>query len=331
MSETQPHSPRQVLLGLFILFQLGFLIVSNFLGLINSIPSEIADKPKQLLNRVAPGFASKSGHGWEWSEQAQTNLGHWAQLTGQDQAWSLFAPGVSRATGFPAVVLLFDEPPTTGPSIPGTIFAYDAKNGFHLWSEWGAPLGRQPSLPLAGNVGVLGASNPWEALTLHAAHQFRDAEASPRAIMLLSDNEPADVHNYIRFGKSRLRRYEGQFYLNPQPKDDETPDELASRLTKVVRDLQSDYHAPLVEYLKWKRAMWMKEHPDAPAPTQVILMHRLYRICEPKEGRGLLEPHGWEGPLLVPMIRWQPAPPNDHTYLLEPFDFTDQRFYTVPR
>lgn len=280
-----PHSPRQVLLGLFILFQLGFLFVSNFLGAINWVPSQLPDTPKQLLNRVAP-LGDKNRHGWHWSEQVQTNLSNWAQVTGQDQAWSLFAPGVSKQTGFPAVMLLFDDPPTKGPSLPGTMFTFDAANGFHL-------------------CGV---------------------EALPRAVMLLSDNEPADVHDYIRFGKSRLRRYEGQFYINPQPKDGETEDELASRLTQVVRELHADYRPALVEYLKWKRATWKLAHPDEPAPKQVILMHRLYRICEPKDERGLLEPHGWEGPLLVPMIRGLPAPQDDNDLLLEPFDFTDQRF-----
>jgi hypothetical protein len=288
MSDVRPHSPRQVLLGLFILFQLGFMIVANLLGFIKWAPTEATDKPKALINRVAPGFADKQRHGWYWTEELETNLRRYAQLTGQDQNWSLFAPGVAKATGFPAVVLLFDDPPESGPSIPGAILAFDKTNGFNVGADW-------KSLPL-------------------------------RAEMLLSENEPLDIHAYIRVGKCRLRRYESQFYINPQPNENESPDDLAARLTRRMRRLINEYHDPTFAYVKWRHDTWKRDHPDEPAPKQVLLVHRLYRIHGPEE-----EP-GWDGPLLIPMFRWQPdAKRSDNQYPLEAFDFTEQRFTPVSR
>ena len=319
-------SPRQVLLGLFILFQLGFLIASNLIGFITWAPSEATAERRKLLDRVAPGFVDERGHAWHWLDQVDANLRRWTQLTGQDQQWSLFAPGVATATGFPAVLLLWDDPPSEGPSIPGTMFAYDAKNGFALCTDWNIPTPREPSLPLAEFVGLWAASNPVELLGLQAMNEVRHAAAKPRVAFLLSENEPVDIHDFIRVGKSRIRRYEGKLYLNMQPDDKETPDELAARFKRRTRRLVQEYHDVAVAYLRQRVKAWQRAHPDQAAPKQVILLHRLYRIRGPEEERG------WEGPVLIPLLRWQPdAPRNANDYPVEPFDVADQRFYPLSR
>ena len=156
-----PASPRQVLLGVFILFQLAFLVVANLLGFVQWVPTEVTGEPKKLISRVAPDFANESGHGWQWADQLETNIRRWTQLTGQDQAWSLFAPSVGKATGFPAVLLIFDDPPNEGPSLKGIPFNFDQSLGFHLNFE----------------------------------------RATTKVELLLSENEPKDIHSFLRIGK----------------------------------------------------------------------------------------------------------------------------------
>ncbi len=329
MSEQQESagsaSPRQVLLGLFILFQLAFLFVNNFLDLIKWAPTEMKGEPKKAVNRLAPGFAEEQGHTWEWTQQIDTNIRRWVQLTGQDQAWALFAPSVSKSTGFPAVVLLWDRPSEDGPGLPGSFVTYDERNGFNFCGLWERP-GEAPSLRAHGMLGLLAANTSWDRLAFVAAQSERTA-GTP--ILLLSPNEPIDLSNYFRVGKCRVRRYDGQFYFNPQPygKFDEPPSEpeppetLAERLSRRTKRLLRDYHDPALEYLRWRLRAWENENPGQAKPKQVLLVHRFYRIHGPDEQRG------WDGPYTVPIARWQP----DMRILslankLEPFDFTQSKF-----
>jgi hypothetical protein len=316
----RPHSPRQLMLGLFILFQLGFLIVYNLLGFIKSVPADLNDEPKKLVNRVAPGFTEKRRHGWAWADEVETNGYRYEQLTGQGQDWKLFAPGVAKTTGFPAVVLLFDQPLDEGLNIPGAMFAFHETNGFNLCTDWRPPTAPEPTLILASGLGILAATNPFEAIALHAVNHERITTPRPRVEVMLSDNEPTDIHAYIRFGQCRLRRYESQFYINPKRRDGESTDDLARRLNEEIRDLIKDYHGPILAYLRWRRDAWMRDHPGEPTPKQVLLMHRLYRIHGPNEE------HGWDGPFVLPMLRWQPNGVRGDSKLLEPFDFSDYRF-----
>jgi hypothetical protein len=81
----QPPSLWQRLVGLFVLFQLLFLLATNvFFLLYHSMPQE----PEQ---RTAATEAARS-------LPALTNP--YAQLTGQLQGWSLFAPNVPRHAAF---------------------------------------------------------------------------------------------------------------------------------------------------------------------------------------------------------------------------------------
>src|SRR5262245_44396940 len=67
MSEnTKPASPRQALLGLFILVQIAFLFLANVLGFVQWFPTLEHDGANKLINRVAPRFAEKQGHAWQW-------------------------------------------------------------------------------------------------------------------------------------------------------------------------------------------------------------------------------------------------------------------------
>jgi len=338
-----PASPRQFLLGAFILFQLAFLIVSNLLGIIKYAPSDMPARPKKLVSVAIRDFAGEAGHGWKWAEQVEDNLTRWTQLTGQDQAWSLFAPTVAEATGFPCVLLTWDEPTWDQPMMPGTMFAYDEKNGFHLCAPWDPPR-REPSLSTARRLGILAATNPWEALHLHTVQETQEKAPLPRVKMLISDNEPDDIHNYFRTGKCRLRRFEGQVYVTLQPREKaaatekkpkimETPDEVASESTRRVRRVVNDWHDVTLAYMKWRVKMWQAANPLEPGPKQVILFQRYYRIHGPQtdDAGKFLEERGWDSPVLWPIARWQPQHPNPNTsgWVLEYYDYTDRRFVPI--
>lgn len=318
-------SPRQVLLGLFILFQLAFLFVNNLLDFVKWAPTEMKGEPKKAVNRLVPGFAEEQGHTWQWADQIETNIRRWVQLTGQDQAWSLFAPSVSMGTGFPAVVLLWDDPNEDHTQLPHCFVTFDERNGFNICGLWDRPH-ETPSLHTHAMLGALAATNALERLAFATAQEQRTA-GSPK--LLLSPNEPNDIDKYLRLGNCRVRRYDGQIYFNPQPYskyDDppnkpEPPETLAERLSRRTKRVLGDYHDPALAYLRWRLRAWEAENPDHAKPKQVLLMQRFYRI------RGPDEPRGWDGPYTIPVARWQPETRIVNlANKLEPFDFTLHRF-----
>jgi hypothetical protein len=282
-----PASPRQVALGLFILFQLAFLVVSNVLGFIRSVgPEHLKDEPKKLVNRLVPKFADEEGHIWSWSEKIEAGPRRWMQLTGQDQDWSLFS-SAGKATGFPVVLLLWDDAPPAGPSIPNGKLEYNARDGFNLIPPWHDP--------------------PPDSV-----------------VWLPSENAPLDPNNYFKFGKVRVRRYEGEFYLDALPYRDEPRDEAEARMTRRMQKLVRNSDDPALRYLQWRLMAWQRAHPDQPRPRQVLLLERFYRIHGPDE------PRGWDGPFLVPQARWLPDTQEEKgRYRVEPFDYADQRFHPL--
>ncbi|HZZ82131.1 MAG TPA: hypothetical protein VFE62_26770 [Gemmataceae bacterium] len=281
-----PASPRQVLLGLFILFQLAFLILSNMVGMVQWVATDsgLKDKPKMFVDQLAPKFTSKEGHLWTWCDRVETGTRRWTQLTGQDQDWSLFSPGTSKATGVPILLMSWDHPTISGPSIKGSKLDYDAKLGFNLVTAWGK--------------------------------QIPDDFA-----WLPSENAPEDDKNYVKFGKARIRRVEGQFYMNALPYDDDKRTDVEARLTRRMQELLRDNHDGVLRYMQWRVRSWLRAHPGETEPRQVMLMEQFYRIHDPGE------PLGWDGPMLLPQVLWMPkAEPLAGKYLLEPFNYSTQRF-----
>jgi hypothetical protein len=267
-----------VLLGLFILCQLGFLFLANALGFVTSIPKYAPDKPARLINRLAPPGSDDKRPGFQGIEN---NLRWWTQLSGQDQEWALFAPDVGKLSAFPCVLLLWDETLADQPGVNGVLLSFDAKNGFDL----------------------------------------RLDAFAPHVHLLLSDNEPPDVNGYFRIGNCRLRRYEGQLHVPAQPQARDTPAQTAARMNERVQYLRDQYHDLALAYVRWRVDTWRLDHAEKSVPKQVILGERSYCIHDPDE------PRGWDGPQLIPLLRWFPwekvdtLPPPP-----EMFDFNQQRF-----
>lgn len=318
-------SPRQALLGVFILFQIGFLVVANLLGFMRWVPAELNEKQRALLRQAAPGFQDEGTHGHQWAERVDTAVNRLAQLTGQEQNWMLYTP-VSKATGFPAVVLVWDDEEIDDSVVlPGTMFAFDKKNGCNLCATWNTG-GREPTVKTMGHLGMLAAGSPWEAVHLAALANLREEDQATRIEMVLSDNEPKDLRFFVRFGHCRLRRYEGQFYMNLQPEDHDEPEAAAERMSRRTRKFVSEWHDHALHYLKWHLARWEKAHPDRRRPDQVLLVERFYRILPPPV-KPDDPPRGWDGPVLYPIARWRPGRIDDGFHRLEPFDFTERRFF----
>jgi hypothetical protein len=147
--------------------------------------------------------------------------------------------------------------------------------------------------------------------------------ATPR-VYLLSDNEPADVNRYARFGRFRLRKYEE--ILSPELYV--STDKVAGQMKDIWKDRlknQVDEEARAIKsYLRWRWDRYSAQHQELPEPTQVILHVRTYRIPAPPGP----DPWTWGGPDECPMARWRPRSADSSLEVYDPvadrFDSLDE-------
>jgi hypothetical protein len=104
------------LLGLFVLGQAAFLLAANA-GTLLTLPPEAAGRLAPFLREPAEGL--RAGEWGKVVRSANAHTQRWADLTGQAQAWSLFAPDVTDYVPFVALELRWDagEPPRRLPSL----------------------------------------------------------------------------------------------------------------------------------------------------------------------------------------------------------------------
>jgi hypothetical protein len=301
-SPTAGHSPRQVVLGLFIVGQLAFLVLYNLIQLCQDAQARLNSTTAAVVDRIVPGYSKKSGHAWMILDEVYTPLRRWGQLTGQDQSWSLFAPGVAKVTGFPAVRFSWEDAPTSA---------------------------RAVACPL----GLLAATHPLEVAALELAARETPSAAPPQAEeLLLSDNEPANRHHFWRVGRFRTRRYESNLIVYLSRRNGDTDDkaetqvEAHERWNGSIRDHISENGDQMLAYLKWRLAVWQKQHPDRPAPRQLILVERIYTILPPDDKTGAI----WDGPRTLPLMRWQPHAVWQSGYRpIEKYNPVTQQFETM--
>ena len=323
-------SPRQVVLGVFVLGQCAFLVVSNLLGIYQDQRSRLDADASRVIERVAPGYVTETGHAWKLPDEISTPLRRWEQLTGQYQAWSLFAPGIYKVTGFPAVVFVWEEPLSAEAlSRPGALLA--ARNGMDA-AAIAALLKLRPDEfdPPAVHIGpglaALAAVHPDAVAHLERLAQDSTRLVRPIAIdLFLSDNEPPDARNFFRFGNFRLRKYESGLVPYLREIDNGEPAATFERWQREIRshvDANTDY---LLTYLKWRTATYERRHPEWGVPRQVILVERNYKMLPPGDESG----RGWDGPTILPLARWQPgATLANGQRRLERFNPVEKRFET---
>jgi hypothetical protein len=334
-------SPRRIILGFFVTFQLAFLVLSNLIGLYQDprpVLNRVDPAASEVLDRVAPGYPSETGHAWRIPDEASTLLRRWAQLTAQDQNWSLFAPGVYTVTGFPAVLFVWEEP-LSAEALARTTTLLAARDGCDA-AALATLLDLQPgefdppAVQMGPGLAPLALAHPEVVGDLQQlAH---DDTRTVRPVMIdlfLSDNEPADARRFVRLGQFRLRRYEGgvipylREQLDKEGKATEEPAAMRERWRGEIRTHVENNTDFLLIYLKWRMAVYRERHPDRPQPRQVILIERGYKILAPELREEAGDP--WIGPTMVALARWQPdakLAPGQRP--LERYNLVDKRFET---
>jgi hypothetical protein len=280
-----PASPRQVVLGLLVIGQLVFLFVANFLGFYHDARPQMPDEVKEVVEVIVPGYASEQGHAWKLPEEWATVTRRWSQLTGQDERWSLFAPGIYKVTGFPAVALIWQQEPTPARSIARRLALQDAP----------------PAYAAGPALAQLAAASPYESAVLTLASQLPEDRPPPRIELMRSENEPADRRHFVRVGNFRLRRLETSLIPYLYVRSDESYPAVCERWTTAVRDHVNRNAEAIYAYMRWRLAQYQAQHPDEPQPQQVLLVERVHPILSVDDESGAL----WAGPTVLPLVRWR--------------------------
>jgi hypothetical protein len=268
----------RVALGLFILWQLWFLLTANFVGLAQDTRDSLQAPAAEVVEELAPGWTSNEGAAHKAAAALTAVTERWAQLTGQWQGWSLFAPDLGDECPFPVVELRWDE---AGPWEVGSVVA---------------ALGPGRALGVVALAGAVRPGGPGPA---------RDT------VLLPSPNEPADPQHYFRLGHFRLRRFEGWVTPVLARRADEAEVPARARwLALTDRHLRREWPA-VRAYLRWRTDEYLRDHPGRPAPRQVILHVRRYHIAAPQEAG----PSPWDAPESRPVARWRPGRAVSPEYL----------------
>ncbi len=96
----------QVFLGLFVVWQLLFLLAGNLLG---GFPHGEPDEGEITDCRSAPATGADAVPLQSLIDRTAGVTDYWSSLTGQIQSWWLFAPDVPHMATFPVVELRWDE------------------------------------------------------------------------------------------------------------------------------------------------------------------------------------------------------------------------------
>jgi hypothetical protein len=94
-------------LGLFVVWQLLFLLASNLLSVEDAVRTALHKSPP--AQRLAPDFFDGQGAAHAGLRAAERVTRRWEELTGQGQYWQLFAPDVADVIPFVAVELRWED------------------------------------------------------------------------------------------------------------------------------------------------------------------------------------------------------------------------------
>jgi hypothetical protein len=283
----QPVTTRRVLLGLFVVWQLVFMVVTNF----NDLAAEAADfLPKEWkgnFSAVAPDWPSRRGRLIEASRTVTDLSGKYAMLTGQEQIWSLFS-GAWRGTGFVAVEFRWDDA-TAGPGAPG----------------------KEPVLLLSDN-------EPQSVESFFRWGRFRTRRVETHFEFFGKDREDLPVLSARFVGLLGSPLGQGPV-LAPSTMVFRRSDREA--LENHVRARNDT----ILAYLQWRWRQYRKAHGTAglpPAPAQVIMVFRRYHTREVDDPLPYLE-----GPFSLPIACWRPNVPMEPGWLpVEAYNPDHQQF-----
>src|SRR5438477_625539 len=78
--------------------QLFFLIALNLLTFLEAARPQLKDR--RFVEWLFPGWSRQEGHAYDAAQVVNGLTNRWAELTGQPQDWSLFAPNVTDMIPF---------------------------------------------------------------------------------------------------------------------------------------------------------------------------------------------------------------------------------------
>jgi hypothetical protein len=271
MKAPSPRGPTnvQVLLGLFIVWQLFYLLASNFMKLMDEARPEL--KNNAVIEAVAPGWTEKKGHIHDAEEVLSSVTNRWAQLTAQPQNWKLFSPNLLPHITFLGVELRWD----------------DDLSSISVVARCLAPLM---------------AADSWEALVA----AWVNPQRIPSPIYLPSGNEPADPHCFLRIGKFRLRKYESYIDVVLARGPEDRCDPLDAWRERIERKLRREGDT-IYAYLRWRLRRFESDHPGLPPPKQVILRVRHYCIPAPEAYPQPWQWQEIQVTPAYPIARWRPG------------------------
>ena len=266
----------QVLLGLFVVGQLCFIAAANLLGL---VPHGHKDEGELSDSRQNLPAVGQSGLRQRLVDSAAECTDDWARLTGQVQAWWLFAPEFTKVATFPIVELRWDSQTELSKALKKGSDPFPAKLSIR----------QKPDKPESAVGGLTPFSTP--------------SKPVPAPVYLQSVIEPADPLCYFRppGSNDRLFHYEIRLGLIMNSWEQGLVDQHPDRFRQMFRERLRRQWKSIRAYLRWRMQEFMAVHPNVSLPTQAILIIRIFRSPAPGQ------PIAWEGPTDVPFARWQLA------------------------
>jgi hypothetical protein len=236
----------QVLLGLFVTWQLIFLLAANLLSF---FPYGEPQEGELSDSRRRPAMADSNGPVQDAINGVTAITRRWEYWTGQVQVWSLFAPTFPTQASFPVVELRWQDEDRLGSA-------------------------------LAHSLSPLATGGILEGPALWAAAQ-QDQTLPP--VRLRSVFEPEDRHEYFRPPGSfdRFFHYEMRLGLILLPWGEIPVENCPDEWRRAIEDRVRRQRRSLRAYLQWRVRQFQQEHPELPPPKQAVLSMRLYRTPLP--------------------------------------------------
>lgn len=322
---TNPSFPedqrRSATLGLFVLVQLVFLVLANFLPFVRTAAPRLPEPGRRVLAALD---ASPRQEGPGVVAALMDAVRFWEDLTGQEQNWSLFGPEVSRTCGFPLVLLRWDEPPNHPAAAAriAALFGFDHAPGCTAAFAVLRPdlQSRFLESELAARIlAPLAASHGLEGLT----YRIEDMFPAQRPLLpwpVASSNQPNDLEAYFRLGGFRMRRFEGA--VLPSLEEQAQPEAIRA----LVRDHVIRHRELVRGYLRWRLQDLEANSPCRWNPRSLVLAGWYVSIREPGA-----QGHPWDEPRVVPLARWTvPRHGEDGPGLLEWYDPVAATFVPCP-
>ena len=155
---------------------------------------------------------------------------------------------------------------------------------------------------------VTGQAQPWQlfapdTVTCLSFPVVELRRAGGGAVVLPSENRPADRHAFLRVGRFRQRRAESAFDVAPY---DESAvfDPAGPAWGETIRQRAWADPSGLRAYLRWRVQRHLDASPGLAWPDEVVLWAEVWRIPAPPGPT----PWDWIALGTHPVLRWRPTP-----------------------